>query len=75
MTMAASETLHPVLQKIRRRRIVISIGTQLNFRDVRDTTGVTGVNANEGALERGREIRVSSSSSDFALRAAHSSRT
>ena len=52
-----SETLHPILQKIRRRRIVTSIGMQSNLRRVRDAIGVTGVNANEGALERRGERR------------------
>jgi hypothetical protein len=64
MTRRASETLHPILENVRRRGVVSAIETQSDFRRTEDTAGVTGANANEHVLERSCERRPFASSDD-----------
>jgi len=64
MTRPASETLHPILQNVRRRGIVPAIAPQSDFRRTRDTAGVTGANTHERLLECCCERRSFASGGD-----------
>ena len=51
---SASESLHPILEDVRRRGIVVAIGTQSDLGRVQHSARVTPMNANQRVFELGR---------------------